>query len=270
MNLAVICENILFSEQLDQKIIAIDEMTSLDGSTQRDRPKIPLRAQGMQFSPKGQKFPKASQFHRKEMRLNAVHFFANHELLAVEMLAYAILYFTNEKDLKTRKTLASILRDEIEHFNLYQALMTENGMKFGDRPVNGFFWKYLEEVENIQQFFALTSLTFENANLDFAAYYSELFYEVGDLEMAEVMDRIYRDEIGHVAHGARILEQKSGREELWNYYVSLLPAKISPARAKGQNFKKIAREKAGLSESFILNLANYRDDFEITDRKQWK
>ncbi|MFT6604222.1 MAG: uncharacterized ferritin-like protein (DUF455 family), partial [Bacteriovoracaceae bacterium] len=78
------------------------------------------------------------------------------------------------------------------------------------------------------------------------------------------------DEISHVSIGRHWLEQWKPTGSLWDYYKSLLPEKITPARAKGMIFSREARKRAGFSEDFIDSLDSYRDDFLITSRKKWK
>ena len=58
--------------------------------------------------------------------------------------------------------------------------MNDFGVEFGDYPLNDFFWRQLSDIDLFDDFFATMSLTFEAANLDFAAFYQKVFTEVGD------------------------------------------------------------------------------------------
>lgn len=80
---------------------------------------------------------------------------------------------------------------------------------------------------------------------------------------------VLEDEISHVALGAHWLNQWRGDMDLWNYYKSSLPGVMTPARAKGIHFDKEIRLKAGLDQSFIDRLDEFRDDFKVTNRRNW-
>jgi uncharacterized ferritin-like protein (DUF455 family) len=113
------------------------------------------------------------------------------------------------------------------------------------------------------------ALTFESANLDFAKYYEECFKEVEDIKSAEIMRIIFEDEISHVALGAHWLNQWKADSNLWDYFNLNLPGLLTPARAKGIHFNKESRIRANLDLDFVDKLEKYRDDFGITNRKNW-
>ena len=45
------------------------------------------------------------------------------------------------------------------------------------------------------------SLTFEQANLDYSHFYMEAVRQVGDEATGAILERVFREEIGHVKHG---------------------------------------------------------------------
>jgi uncharacterized ferritin-like protein (DUF455 family) len=147
--------------------------------------------------------------------------------------------------------------------------MKDFDVSFGDYPLNAFFWSYMEKIETYQGFFAVMSLTFEQANLDFCKHYEEVFKKVGDEKTANLLKLVYDDEIKHVARGYTVLKKKNA-DDLWCYYRELLPAPLTPARAKGMIFDTEGRVKAGLELSFIKDLQAYQSDFKVTKRKSWK
>jgi uncharacterized ferritin-like protein (DUF455 family) len=232
--------------------------------------KTPARDVRLKFSDKQIKFPKKSQFHLDEKKGLALHFFANHELLAIEMLAQAILLYSQEMDEIVLKGILKTIEDEQKHLNLYLLRMKDFKIEFGDYPLNDFFWRQAAKAKSLAEFYSLMALTFEQANLDFALYYKGIFEEVEDHKSSELMKIIYEDEIVHVARGVNFLKQSCNEENLWNYYQKNLPENVSPARAKGIIFDVNSRKKAGLSENFIQSLKNYRNDFSIVERKEWK
>lgn len=275
MELHELAKHILFNGDLDSKLTERSQVNLKEINKNypgNDLPEYPVRAERIKIQQDQVKFPRSRSLADKKRRGLALHFFANHELLAIEMLAAAIYKFPclNDEDVALKKSFYSTLLDEQRHLKLYVDRMQNFDVRFGDYPLNDFFWRSIQGVENAHQFLSVLALTFESANLDFSRYYSEVFRELGDDETANIMDEVYRDEISHVAVGAHWLKKWRGDKELWDYYLSGLPALLTPARAKGIVFEHEAREKAGLDSEFIEKLNNYRDNFQITARKEWK
>lgn len=234
----------------------------------------PVRNEQILFSDKNVKFPKVSSLKEERNRGKALHFFANHELLAIEIMAYAILTLpeTSPEDKKIKLAMINTIREEQIHFNLYEQRMSDFGISFGDFPLNDFFWQKCKDIKTIDEYLLIMSLTFEAANLDFCHYYISVFKDLGDARTVEVLERVLADEIKHVALGAH-WEDKRAKEcsqSLWDYYKTHLPFPLTPARAKGIVFNRESRELAGLDNEYISKLEDYRDEFAITDRKAWK
>ena len=129
-------------------------------------------------------------------------------------------------------------RDEQEHVRLYQQRMQEIGVQFGEIPVGDFFWKSIGPMETPMDFVTGLSLTLEQANLDYARHYAEVYRQLDDLETAAILERVYRDEIGHVKHGLTWFRrwQEAGLSE-WEAYRQALRFPLGPARAKGIGFQ---------------------------------
>jgi uncharacterized ferritin-like protein (DUF455 family) len=259
---------ILNSKDLDCKLLAVDKMVYGPSPNNNilDPNCLPARSQKIQFSKKRFKFPKRGSLGSEINRARTLHFFANHELLAIEIMAFAILKF---KDMpQVQKKIYSTLVDEQHHFKLYQQRMNEMGLEFGDLPINDFFWRQVPEIKTVENYAAIMSLCFEMANLDFASEYVSLFEEASDAKSSEVMEIVLNDEIKHVAFGWSHLYKQD--KDVWNYFIENLPRPLTPQRSKGVKFNVEARERAGISASFIERLYAYNDDYTITNRKQWK
>lgn len=265
MNIDEYAKKILFSGDIDSKLQPIKLVKSYETFSPIRIPDIPTRDEKIAFSSERVGFPK--NLKDINQRAKALHFFANHELLAIEMMAAAILAFP--LDSVQQKRLLATIADEQKHFQLYVNRMEQFGAHFGDYPVNDFFWRQLVKVESFESFYALVALSLEQANLDFAAYYKKVFMDLGDEETANVLDIVLTDEERHVSFGVQHLFDSKDNKEIWNYYVSLLPENFTPARAKGIVFNYESRKKSGMSESFIEHMKNYTDDYKIINRKQW-
>ena len=235
-------------------------------------PEYPAREDYYNYSSIRFKFPKPGSLKNEKKRGIALHFFANHELLAIEMMAGAVLKFSRTVGQKEFKKISigilSAIKDEQKHFCLYKKRMKDLGVSFGDVPLNDFFWRQFKNLNSFEEFFSIMSLTFEAANLDFAYFYGKLFQDLGDEKTAKIMEIVYHDELKHVQLGAHWVGSLSKYEKLWDAYNSSLPPGITPARSKGIHYMSEHRVKAGLGIDFICELDKYKDNFKVTNRRR--
>jgi uncharacterized ferritin-like protein (DUF455 family) len=222
----------------------------------------PPRSGKIQVAPKGKriKFPKPRSLQQKDMRVRCLHAFANHELMALEMMAWALLAFP-EADKNFRKGLSSVLMDEQRHFALYSQRLEKMGTNFGDLPINDHFWRAAKDISNPLEWVCLMHLTFEQANLDHAPFFARQFRGVEDEESAQLMDVIFKDEIGHVRFGSHWLkESQSEYESLFCAFLENCSTQNMPDRARGLDFQEQARRDAGLDDDFIEAVRAWQPD----------
>ena len=184
------------------------------------------------------------------------HAFANHELLAIELMALCLLRFPQAPS-TFRQGLVKIIAEEQAHFQLYRQRMNALGIDFGELPVSDFFWRTLSQVRTIEEFVVGMSLTIEQANLDYCLYFHQIFLGHGDTQSAALLKRVYLDEIGHVGHGAYWIQKWHPEETLWQIHERNLPSGSSLVRAKGIGFDKEGRHRAGLDNTYINKLEIY-------------
>lgn len=187
-------------------------------------------------------------------RARILHALANHEFQAAELFAWAILAFP-DTPAAFRRGLLSILVDEQRHFRLYEARLETLGHSFGDFPVTGHFWNRIGDIQSPLDFICAMGLTFENANLDFAAEYAEAARSFGDEETADVLELVHEEEIRHVAFAWRWLSKLAPDEEPWSTYIAHLKPPLGPGRARGKSFDRSSRVRAGIDDDFIEKLA---------------
>lgn len=261
---------ILLGETLESKLtnssIEWDEWKSFE------LPRLPGRKEKLAFSDNQMKFPKASHLNDAEKKALALHSFANHELLAIEMMAAALLIYPHKTDeeIRFKKGIVTALKDEQKHLMLYIRRINELGYEFGNFPLNDFFWRQMEKLATPSQYLAVMALTFESANLDFAQFYRDLFKKFGDERTAQIMDIVLEDEISHVAFGAHWMKNWRMDQTLWEYYCSSLPWPVTPARSKGIEFDRHLHQKAVNDSDFVEKLSDYNDDFKVTRRPKAK
>lgn len=262
MELSDFAERILYGATLEDKLTSPDEVTDFLPRRLTHIPDLPGRPVALALDGDGPTrkvpFPSLHELDDARTRGHVLHFFANHELLALELMALILLRFP-EAPLSFRMGIYRTMVEEQRHLAMYRERMEVAGVEFGEIPVNAFFWRVLRDVVSPLEFVAGMSMTFEQANLDFAGYYARAFRKVGDLSTADVLDVVYAEEIGHVKHGVTWFDRWRPKERSrFRAYEVLLPEGLSPIRAKGNEFDVEARRQAGLDEDYIEKLRVFR------------
>ncbi len=253
-------ERILFATSLEEKLRAPESISDEHPGGAITAPSMPGRPADLQFKTAGSskgEVPSLEQLEKPVERARLLHFFANHELLATELMALVLLRFPDAPKAFRRGVLQT-LKDEQAHTLLYIRRIQECGMVFGELPVSGYFWRAVSAMENPIDYVAGLSLTFEQANLDFAKDFAGRFSKIGDLKTAELLEQIHRDEIGHVAYGLKWFRRwKNPSQTDWEAFCTQLKFPLSPQRAKGFALNVDARRAAGLDAEFINELSVY-------------
>jgi uncharacterized ferritin-like protein (DUF455 family) len=260
-----LARRVLFSPDLTEKLRPLPLLETGSGAAPRERlPSwqgfAPARPDTLRFARSNEarpSLPSRPGLVDEENRGVLLHFFANHELLAAELMALALLKFPDAPE-AFRRGLAATLREEQRHTRWYLARMRECGVEFGQYPVSPYFWEAVSPMESPLDYVSRLSLTFEQANLDYARHYSTLLAEAGDSKSASILRRIYEDEISHVGYGLHWFRQwKTPGESDWQALEKRLPFPLSPSRAKGNRtgFNEEGRRAAGFDEDYIRRLA---------------
>ncbi len=257
-----VAERVLLANSLEEKLLLAPQLGEGVVDDQRGRsfrvPDVPGRPEDLKISGKSIRsdFPGVNKLDDDRERGKMLHFLANHELLAAELMALVLLKFP-DAPAEYRRGVYESMREEQMHTLMYLRRMKECGISFGDLPLNDYFWKLVAPMSTPMDFVTRLNLTFEQANLDFSKHYATLFRQVGDTGTARVLEKIYLDEINHVGHGVKWFRKwKKQGETDWNAYRKSLSFPLAPAKAKGiAPFNKEGRELAGLDQDFIEQLA---------------
>ncbi len=265
-------EQVLYGNTLEEKlafpreeIVDTQPGAALVGAVELNRPAhLKLRTEDARSNS-----PSNAKLIDERERGRLLHFFCNHELLATELMALALLRFP-DAPASFRQGLLETLKEEQIHTQLYLHRMKQCGVEFGELPLSDYFWRSVSTMEDPLDYVTRLSLTFEQANLDYAREYGAIFETVGDSATAGILDRIYRDEIGHVGFGLRWFRQWKARGKSdWEAFKERLVFPMSPARAKGNQFNAEGRSEAGLDESFISDLRLFSQSRGRTPRVYW-
>ena len=272
-SISSIAERVLFAESLEEKLIlgsSDAEDSGLGGPV--NLPDLPSREQSIAITTNRNRanFPGIDCIDNEKDRGKLLHFLANHELLAAELMALALLRFPKAPS-EYRRGLYEAMREEQIHTRLYLKRMKDCGVSLGEFPLNDFFWRITSRVDNELDFITRMNLTFEQANLDYSKYYAEQFRLAGDKATAVVLEKIYQDEIGHVGHGLKWLRHwKEPQQTDWQAYNESIHFPLSATRAKGVvEFNEEARLRVGFDADFISRLKIFQRSRGRTPVVHW-
>lgn len=256
MRIREFAEIILLSPSLADKLETLPEnLTDDDPGVARDITS-PARPKDLEFTDarRGARMPHPSALGEPRLRAVAHHIMANHELQALEVMAWCLLKFPDAPK-EFRQGLVRIMRDEQRHARLHIRRLEAHGLRFGARAVNGYVWKKTRSYHSLLDYLAGLPLTFESGNLDHTLFFAERFEAVGDQAGADLFRAIHHDEIDHVAFGLHWLRAfKDPSQSDWEAYLAHLHFPLRPAYAKGDPFHRGPRERAGMTPEFIDQL----------------
>ena len=252
MQVRDIAEAIVLSEDIEFKLAALPENIEDSEPGPALRIEKPGRPPELEPRPISEaQVPSVAGYHDPVQRPRILHSFANHELQAVELFAWALLAFPDAPS-AYRAGLLEILAEEQRHTRMYLARLRKLGGEFGDYSVSGYFWNKTPQLTNPLRFVCAMSLTFENANLDHTTDSAAEILKAGDRKTAEVIEQVHLDEIGHVRFGWEWLEKlKEPGQTMWEAYCSNVTWPLRPALGRGRTFHPTGRVAAGMDPEFI-------------------
>lgn len=189
-----------------------------------------------------------------EGRAALVHALAHIEFNAINLALDAVWRFAD----MPRDYYADWLKvaaEEAYHFNLLNGHLQSIGFKYGDFSGHNSLWEMAERTkEDVLARMALVPRTMEARGLDASPPLRNKFAQIGDMEVAAILDIILRDEIGHVAIGNRWFNwlcEDRGMEPIATYE-ALAQQYRAPVLRKPFNVE--ARRKAGFTEAELALL----------------
>jgi uncharacterized ferritin-like protein (DUF455 family) len=149
--------------------------------------------------------PKRKAGGNQEKRVALLHALAHIELNAIDLAWDIIARFgTAETPRAFFDDWVKVGEEEAIHFSLLRARLNELGAEYGDLPAHDGLWQAAEETaHDLLARLAIVPLVLEARGLDVTPATIADFRRAGDEANAAILDRIYRDEIGHVAAGMR-------------------------------------------------------------------
>ena len=221
----------------------------------------PVRAPGLAMSGGSAKLPAPRELHDRAARALCFARFAHHELMAVELFAWALLRWPELPEALQRGFVRTLAEEQI-HCRLYLARLSALDAKLEDYEHSDYFWRHAPAIaaspHGPRAFLAAMGLTLEQANLDFTLLYRDAFREVGDEAGARVCQRVHDDEIRHVKLAAQWLQRLEPGLDTIAAYDRAVPFPLAASRAKGRRFDVAARRRAGLDSAFIEHIRKAR------------
>lgn len=260
MQLRQFAERVLLSPSLDDKLERVRTEFSDEHPGPAVRVDVPARPDSLRFAGRHQApdMPHPETFEDPKRRAVAHHLMANHELQALEVMAWTLLAFP-EAPAEFRLGVARIMQDEQRHTQMHIERAKAFGLNFGDLPVNCYIWKKALGFASVLDYLAGLPLTFEGRNLDHTLEFEEYFRRVGDLKSAAVMRQIHLDEIEHVAFGLNWLRRlKPAGWTDWQAYCEHLHWPLKPVKSIGDDFHEAPRLAAGMDAEFLAALKRER------------
>jgi uncharacterized ferritin-like protein (DUF455 family) len=253
MELRIFAERILDSPSIDAKLEPLEVPVEDNSPGEPRRVETPARPSKLLFAaPRtAPSMPHPLALADEGKRAVAHHIMANHELQALEVMAWVMLAFPDAPS-EFRIGLAHVMADEQRHTRMHMERASRLGLEFGDLPVNCYIWKQTRSFTVLLDYIATLPLVFEARNLDHTVELEDAFLAVNDPRSAALMRRIHEDEKEHVAFGMHWLrELKEPQQSEWEAYQSHLKWPMSAAKSYGTEFQREARLSSGMSAEFV-------------------
>jgi len=189
-----------------------------------------------------------------EGRLALAHALAHIEFNAINIGLDAVYRFRG----MPREFYADWLQvavEEAAHFALLRAFLNDHGKDYGDYPAHDDLWEMVRRTDDdVLIRMALVPRVLEARGLDVTPGLQRRLRAVGEVRLVEILDVIYREEMGHVRIGThwfrhlcaeRDLDARITFRELLNQYMS--------GRIRGP-YDELGRMHAGFTEEEMDDL----------------
>jgi uncharacterized ferritin-like protein (DUF455 family) len=201
--------------------------------------------------------PKRRGFGSPAGRVALLHALAHIELNAIDLAWDLVARFCCEPLPRLFfDDWVAVAAEEAIHFDLLAMRLTDFGARYGDLPAHDGLWESAAATAgDLLARLAVVPLVLEARGLDVTPEMIAQLERVGDPRSAVVLQRIYRDEIGHVAVGVRwfdhlcrvlgLAPEETFRERVRSFF----KGELKPP------FNHAAREAAGFPAHYYEPLA---------------
>ncbi len=203
------------------------------------------------------KMPKRGRGQSLTNRIAFLHALAHIEFNAIDLALDIVGRFGSGQPRPFVDDWLKVAAEESMHFALLDRRLRALGSHYGALPAHDGLWEASEiTAHDLKARLAVVPLVLEARGLDVSPATIERFEAAGDKRSAQIMSRIYSDEIGHVRTGFRWFSAccDSNGESLENQWQTLVRTYFrGPLKSP---FNDSARESAGLTRNFYESLAS--------------
>lgn len=202
------------------------------------------------------RMPKRGRGGSERGRIAMLHALAHIEFGAIDLAFDLVGRFGAEFPRRFVDDWFGVGADEAMHFVLLDRRLRAMGSGYGALPAHDGLWEAAEVTAgDALARLAVVPMALEARGLDVTPPTVARFRAAGDLRSAAVLDRIYRDEIRHVAAGTAWFKQSCESRGIapvahWQQLI-----RTHVGRVVKPPFNDSARDEAGLSREFYGGVA---------------
>jgi uncharacterized ferritin-like protein (DUF455 family) len=228
---------------------------ALDHCFDVEMPPRPARPAFPQLLP-ASRMPKRGRAGSQRARVAMLHALAHIEFGAIDLAFDIIGRFGALFPRGFVDDWVGVGADEAMHFALLDRRLRALGSSYGSLPAHDGLWEAAEATAgDVLARLAVVPMVLEARGLDVTPATVARFEAAGDARSAAILQRIYRDEIRHVAAGTSWFKRMCESRDLaavpeWQRLIGLhFKGAIKPP------FNDSARDEAGLSRDFYSGVA---------------
>lgn len=204
------------------------------------------------------KMPKRRKSSGIAGRIALLHAFAHIELNAIDLAWDILLRFGHKNQMPDDfyHDWLTVAHDEAIHFDLLRNRLVALESDYGMLPAHNGLWESAcDTAHDLAARLAIVPMVLEARGLDVSPATIEKLRRSGDMDSAEILNRIYHDEITHVAFGQKWFSflAKNVEKDPIHYWQELVNryfrGKLKPP------FNNKARLEAGMSDEYYLPIS---------------
>jgi uncharacterized ferritin-like protein (DUF455 family) len=222
-------------------------------------PERPARPERPELLP-ASRMPKRGRGGSERGRIALLHALAHIEFGAIDLAFDLAGRFGGDFPPEFVGDWFSVGADEAMHFALLDRRLKALGSGYGALPAHDGLWEAAADTaHDVLARLAVVPMVLEARGLDVSPATIARLEAAGDVRSAAILDRIYHDEIRHVAAGTKWFKtaaESQGFEPIGRFH--WLTNRYFRGELKPP-FNDSARGQAGLSRDFYLGVASTRD-----------
>lgn len=145
--------------------------------------------------------PERGTLHTPEGRYRLMHAVCNIEFSAIELALVTAADYPSQPAAFHRDWFR-VAGEEVRHARLVMDRLAALGGRFGSDPIHLGLWESAAPYASLDERLAVVPRILEARGLDVSARLRAALRAAGDRDSAELLEVIYRDEIGHVGTGS--------------------------------------------------------------------